>query len=247
MDTPQQQQNHPGFEINLSSAERTGSVIGGALLTLFGLRRRSTFGALAAIAGVAIIRRGMTGHCELYAALGKNSAEGQEHPSPAAEPQDYFQRGIHVERSITVNRPAGELFRFWHDFQNLPSFMEHLQSVTDLGSGRSRWVAKGPAGTNLSWVAEIINEEADRLIAWRSVEGADVDNAGSVRFLDSGNGSTEVRVVLDYIPPAGKIGGAVAAIFGEEPSRQIADDLRNFKRVTEGQSQGAETEAANPT
>jgi uncharacterized membrane protein len=98
----------------------------------------------------------------------------------------------------------------------------------------------------VSWDAEIINEEPDRLIAWRSIEGADVDNAGSVRFLDGGNGSTLVRVVIDYIPPAGRLGQAVAAIFGEEPSRQVADDLQNFKRVMESQSAASST-AANPT
>jgi uncharacterized membrane protein len=110
--------------------------------------------------------------------------------------------------------------------------MDHLESVTILDENRSHWVAKGPAGTKVEWDATIHNEIENELIAWRSLPGADVDNAGSVHFTLSGNG-TEVRVVLSYDPPAGKVGAAVAKLLGEEPSQQVEEDLRRFKQVIE--------------
>jgi uncharacterized membrane protein len=111
--------------------------------------------------------------------------------------------------------------------------MEHLESVQVLDDRRSRWTAKGPAGRNVEWEAEIHNEIPGERIAWRSLPNADVDNAGSVHFRDLGNGRTEVRVVLSYAPPAGRLGAAIAKLFGEEPSQQVAEDLRRFKQVME--------------
>jgi uncharacterized membrane protein len=111
--------------------------------------------------------------------------------------------------------------------------MNHLESVTTTGEGRSHWVAKAPAGTTVQWDAEIYNEKEGELIAWRSLEGADVDNAGSVRFEPAGAGGTTVRVTLRYDPPGGAVGAAIARIFGENPEQQIEEDLRRFKQVME--------------
>jgi uncharacterized membrane protein len=111
--------------------------------------------------------------------------------------------------------------------------MDHLESVTVVDEERSHWVAKGPAGTRVEWTAVIHNEIPNEVIAWRSLEGSEVDNAGSVYFAPTENGDTEVRVVLRYDPPAGKAGAAMAWLFGEEPSRQIAEDLRRLKQVVE--------------
>src|SRR5438045_2754694 len=112
--------------------------------------------------------------------------------------------------------------------------MRHLESVQMLDDKKSRWTAKGPAGSTVAWDAEIINEEPDRLIAWRSLAGAEVDNAGSVRFIPlPGDQGTEVKVAIDYIPPAGRIGKAAASLFGRSPEQEIADDLRRFKWVME--------------
>jgi uncharacterized membrane protein len=138
-----------------------------------------------------------------------------------------------VERSIVVNRPAAEVYYFWRNFENLPRFMDHLESVTVLDENRSHWVAKAPAGTRVEWDAVIHNEIENELIAWRSLPGADVNNAGSVHFTPAGDNATEVRVVLSYEPPAGKLGAAVARLLGEEPSRQVEDDLRRLKQVME--------------
>jgi uncharacterized membrane protein len=110
--------------------------------------------------------------------------------------------------------------------------MDHLESVTVIDENRSHWVAKGPAGTSVEWDAVIHNEIDDELIAWRSLPGSEVNNAGSVHFTPTANGTgTEVRVVLSYEPPAGKVGAAVARLLGEEPSKQVDDDLRRFKQV----------------
>jgi uncharacterized membrane protein len=157
-----------------------------------------------------------------------------------------------VEKSVTVNKSPEELYRFWRNFENLPRFMDHLESVRVEGEGRSHWVAKAPAGTTVEWDAEIYNEKENELIAWRSLEGADVDNAGSVRFEGDAEGSsTIVRVSLKYDPPGGVIGATFAKLFGEEPSQQIEEDLRRFKQVmeagepptTEGQSSGRSASA----
>ena len=142
--------------------------------------------------------------------------------------------GQHVEKSIVVDRSPDEVYAFWRNFTNLPIFMTHLKSVTEIGPGRTHWVAKGPAGTTQEWDAEVINEVTDQLIAWHSVADADVHNAGSVRFEPTGTGNaTNVTVELEYQPPAGALGVAVAWLFGEEPSQQIDDDLKHLKNYLE--------------
>ena len=141
--------------------------------------------------------------------------------------------GIHVISAITVNRPRDEVYRYWRDLANLPKFMTHLESV-QVKNGRSKWRAKGPMGMPVEWEAEIVADQPNENLAWRSCEGSDVPNQGSVRFLDAPGGrGTEVRVELRYDPPAGALGAAVAKIFGAEPGQEIAGDLRRFKQVIE--------------
>ena len=142
--------------------------------------------------------------------------------------------GIQVKKSIVINSSPEELYQFWHDFENLPRFMNHLESVRVTGERRSHWVAKAPAGKTVEWDAETTADEPNRLIAWRSLEGSDVDNSGSVRFERTPGGrGTLVTVELEYDPPGGVIGAGVAKLFGEEPEQQIYDDLRCFKQVIE--------------
>jgi len=141
--------------------------------------------------------------------------------------------GVRVERAATINRPIEEVYNFWRNFQNFPRFMRHVESVEILGERFSRWRAKGPAGMTVEWEAEMI-EDRDDWIAWRSMEGADVQNSGSVRFQRApGVRGTEVRVQLEYYPPAGALGRGIAWLFGEEPAQQIADDLRRAKQLLE--------------
>ncbi|MDB6064262.1 MAG: cyclase/dehydrase [Pedosphaera sp.] len=141
---------------------------------------------------------------------------------------------IHLSKTITINRSAEDLYQFWHDFQSLPRFMNHLQEVQDFRNGRSHWVAKGPADTLVEWDAEIINDKPNELIAWCSVEGADVDNAGTVRFEPAAGGrGTVVKVAIEYRPPAGALGAKIAEIFGEAPEKQVHVDLHRFKQLME--------------
>jgi uncharacterized membrane protein len=141
---------------------------------------------------------------------------------------------IRVSQAVTINRSPEELYRFWRDFQNLPRFMKHLESVRELGNRRSHWVSKAPAGRRVEWDAEITEDRQNEMIAWRSLEGADVDNAGSVRFERApGERGAIIRVEMRYNPPAGVIGATVAKLFGEDPQWQIKDDLRRLKQVME--------------
>ena len=143
-------------------------------------------------------------------------------------------QGVHAKASCVVNRDPEEVYSFWRNFENLPRFMRHLESVEDHGDGRSRWAAKGPAGSTVEWDATIIADVPGEVITWRSLEGADVDNAGAVRFERAPGGrGTIVKVNIQYNPPAGVIGATVAKLFGEEPEQQLNDDLRRFKQVLE--------------
>lgn len=142
-------------------------------------------------------------------------------------------RPIRVQKSITIDRPAADLYERWRDLTKLPGIMRHLESVEPTGERRSHWRAKGPAGTSIEWDAETI-EDQPRRIAWRSVDDATVPNRGAVEFEDAPDGrGTILRVDLQYDPPGGAVGAAVAKLFGEEPSHQIADDLRRFKQLVE--------------
>jgi uncharacterized membrane protein len=143
-------------------------------------------------------------------------------------------RSVRVQKSTTVNRAPEELYRFWHDLGNLPRFMTHLDTVHVAGERRSHWKAKALAGMTVEWDAEIIADRPNELIAWRSIEGADVDHAGSVRFQRAPGGrGTEVRVEMQYIPPGGVIGATLAKLLGEDPEQQVQEDLRRFKQLME--------------
>src|SRR5262245_2430912 len=168
---------------------------------------------------------------------------------------------VRVAHAVTINRSLEELYRFWRNFNNLPRFMKHLESVdvsvamgqTEGESGRmtgdklSHWVANGPVGTRVEWDAEIIVDRPNEMIAWRSLEGAVVDHMGSVRFERApGKRGTIVRVRLQYSPPAGVIGANIAKLLGDDPDWQVKDDLHRFKQImeagdvitTEGQPSG---------
>jgi uncharacterized membrane protein len=217
--------------VNVGQTERWASAIGGGALALYGLTRGTMGGVALALIGGSLIYRGASGHCTLYQATGINTA-GTEGDNPNVSVRGGH--GTKVEKSVTINRPPEELYSFWRNFENLPQFMKHLESVTVTGDGRSHWVAKGPAGSSVEWDAEVYNEKENELIAWRSLEGSQVDNAGSVHFEPAAGGrGTVVRVVLKYDPPAGKLGALVARLFGESPEQQVEEDLRRFKQLME--------------
>ena len=208
---------------------RWTSLIGGGAMVLLGLRQRSLRGALMAVAGGGLAYKAATSGGGVQEALGMNQA-------------------IKVERTVTINKPQEELYRFWRKLDNLPHFMKHLKSVTVISDKRSHWVANAPLGASVEWDADIIEERENEFISWASVEGADVDNSGFVRFKPAPeNRGTEVKVVIEYAPPGGVVASALAKLFGEEPEQQLGDELRRFKMLmeageiatTEGQSKGS--------
>jgi uncharacterized membrane protein len=177
-------------------------------------------GAALALAGGALIVRGITG---------RQGDDGDHSPTASVG----HKQGVRVEKTVTINQQPDALYRFWRNFENLPRFMDHLESVRVDDSTRSHWVVKAPAGQTVKWDAQIINDIPNELIAWQTTHG-DIANAGSVRFrLAPGGRGTEVTVNLEYDPPAGKVGQMVAKVFGEEPEQQVEDDLRRFKQVME--------------
>ena len=218
------------MDVNVTQPERIGSLVAGVGIAAYGLSRRSFGGFLLAVLGGALIKRGATGHCEMYAALGVNSRQLNTETGVPGN------KGIKVMKSVTVARPAQEVYHYWRKLENLAHFMNHVKSVTQIDERRSTWVVKGPMGTDLEWTAQILTDREAELISWESLPGAEVQNAGSVRFEAAGDGRTEVRVSLQYQPPAGALGAAVAKLFGEAPEQQLEEDLARFKKIIEGQT-----------
>ena len=215
-----------GTSVGPAGAERWGALLAGGSLAAYGLSRRSAPGLALAAAGAGIIARA---YLNPISSVGRTAAV------------------IEVERAVTVDRPAADLYRFWRDVANLPRFMDHLKEVSVLDDRRSHWVAKAPLDTSVEWDAEITEERPDELIAWRSLPGSEIPNEGKVCFSPAPGGrGTEVRVSLAYRPPAGPVGAALAKLFGDEPGQQVREDLRRFKAIietgeaptTDGQSSG---------
>jgi uncharacterized membrane protein len=218
---------HTARGINVGNGERIFSVVGGAVLGLYGLGRIRISGLALAALGGALLYRGLTGHCNIYGSLGIDRAS-------TLTGETRGNRGIKIEREITVAAAPDSLYHIWRDLQNLPRLMSHLDRVDRLDDRRSRWTLRTPAGVPaIQWDAEIINDRPGQLIAWQSTGGS-VDHAGSVQFERTMDGqSTLVRVELQYDPPGGEVGHTVATLFGQDAGSQIETDLREFKRAVE--------------
>jgi len=215
--------------VNVGRAERLLSTLGGGALLAYGLKRRSWDGWLLAALGGELIFRGATGHCEFYHALGIHTARrtGRNVSVP-------YELGIRADGAVMIGRPVDEVYRFWRNLENLPKFMSLLESVQEIDNRISHWVAKGPAGLQVQWKAEIINDIENKLIGWRSLPGAEVANAGSVHFEPSQDGNgTDVKVEFQYDPPGGAIGAMVAKMVGNDPQRLLNDDLQRLKSMLE--------------
>lgn len=196
------------------------AIVGGAVVAVFGV----------ALLGQRKSKRAKTPPDEARKGVSRAPDGDLHNPNAAIAAGE----GVKVQDVVTINKPASELFTFWRNFANLPQFMKHLESVAVADNMHSHWVAKAPLGKTVAWDAEIINEQPGRLIAWRTLPGADVTSAGTVRFEPAPGGrGTEVRVILEYKPPAGKVGVIVAKLFGEEPQQQVSSDLRRFKQLME--------------
>lgn len=137
-------------------------------------------------------------------------------------------------KTVTINRPANELYRFWRDVENLPRFMPHLEWVKAIDEHHAQWRIKAPAGRVIEWESEITEDRPNERLAWRSLPGATVENSGSVTFRNAPGGrGTEVQVEFEYRPASGAIGAVIATLFGQEPRQQVQADLRAFKQLME--------------
>lgn len=212
--------------INVGPAERKASIASGLAMLSYLVTRRPDIkvGLPLGLEAGYMLYRGATGHCVFYEMLDINRAEEG-------------QQGIQVQRAVTVNKPRDELFRIWRNFENLPRFMTHLNRVDvdeSTGGTRSHWVAKAPFGREVEWDSDVIEERENEHIAWKSLPGSVVESMGAVEFSDAPGGrGTIVKVTMEYHPPAGSMGAAIAKLLGEEPALQIKEDLRHFKQVME--------------
>jgi uncharacterized membrane protein len=226
MPIPRTGRSRGHFAVNVSPTERWASALAGIGLMTLAFRRG--FERKYAAAGLGLIPRGVSGFCPVSAATGRNSNATDTREALAGP------RGIKVETAVTINRPIEEVYSFWRRLENLPRFTEHLRSVRELDDRRSHWVVTGPFGAVVEWDAVIINDIPNELIGWMSLDNSDVASVGSVRFRETGeDNGAEVKVTLQYDPPGGQIGAGMAWLLGEEPSRQIPDDLGRLKQILE--------------
>jgi uncharacterized membrane protein len=208
---------------NVNGIERAASVAAGVLL--IAATRQTRGRALAAALGAGLMARGVTGYCPITAAARRERRRDDTRTALGGP------RGVHVTESIVVRAPREKVYAFWRSLSNLPRFMTHLERVDVTSDTHSHWVTAGPAGMRMEWDAALINDQPPDLIAWRSLPGAEVANAGSVHFHDAPDGGTEIRVRLQYDPPAGKLGAWVSALLGEDPAQQIRDDLQRLQQL----------------
>ncbi|HEY5312745.1 MAG TPA: SRPBCC family protein [Pirellulales bacterium] len=217
---------------NVSAPECWLSLAAGGGMLVAGLRRRSLTGM---VLGGGLLARGVTGHCPLYQALGIGASAQRRHAGWVAVAAGH---GVRLDQRVLIRRAVSDVFDFWRNFENLPRVLDHLYSVEMVGTSHTHWIAKGPLGVTAQWDAEIINERRGQLIAWRSLPGGDLNTAGAVRFSPSPDGfGTLLRVELKYDPPGGRLGLTLARLLGEDPRRQLRQDLARVKDLLEGEEE----------
>ena len=215
------------LSFNISDREQTLSTLAGAGLVGFGLTQPAWKRWLFILIGGGLLKRGLTGHCDLYERLHINT----RHPTPSAGIESA--RGAKLEASIDIHCPARELYLFWRQLDHLPRVLRHVKTVEPIDGLRSHWVVKGPLGQQFEWDAEIINEHENQLIAWETLPGATVPNSGSVWFKEVSAGLTRLKVTVEFEPPGKAIGLTVAKLLGESPQSELEEDLAAFKDFAE--------------
>lgn len=236
--TPEVDRLSHDLQMNLPDGERVLSGVFGIGLTAAGLARGGVTRWALLLAGGALLRRSLTGRCPLYQHLDLDRRHDR-----SGVPGN---RGTRVEAAVEIQCPAERLFGFWRNLEQLPRVMRHVKSVEQRGATHSHWEIAGPAGQTLEWDAEIINQEEGRFIAWQSLPGATVSNAGSVWFEPSSGGGTRVKVAFEFDPPAGAVGVALAELFGNSPEADLAEDLLRFKEFAESELKPTGRDAAAP-
>jgi len=190
------------------------------------VRRGGLSGLLEGMTGSGLLYRGTTGYCGVYGLLGIDKTERFEHhPS------------VRVQRTVVVDRDPNTVYSFWRRLENLPRFIKHVESVSAMNGSRSHWIAKGPFGRKIEWDAEIVEDKPGHHIAWRSLDGSPIRHSGAVGFLPLDEGrATEVKVSMQYEPVQGALQEAVSKLLGDDPRKQMREDLEQFKKVMEGET-----------
>lgn len=233
-------------KVNVGDSERLlSSLAGGALLLLAIQQRKSWLSKSTALFGFSLLGRGLTGNCKVYRELGIDSAHGGHQ---LAIPGGMLNGTVKVQKTVTINRSPAQIYEFWRKFDNLPSFMQNLDSVRETSPGQTHWVACGPGDLRLEWDARTQEDLPGERISWTTVDDSPIHHNGSVSFREDPAGrGTQVKVVLRYDIPGGKLGQGVAKLWGSEPGQQLDADLRRLKMFletgevarTDGQSAGA--------
>lgn len=215
--------------VNVGQTERMINVGLGAFLLSSGLgnlTRHPIKGLLRTLVGGALLYRGVSGHCPVYASMGKT--KGVSHT-----------QAINIRTGLIVNRAKDEVYAFWRKLENLPLFMKHLASVTEIDAKHSHWEADVPGGIGrVKWNAEIVKEEEGQLIGWQSIPNSTINNAGKVTFKEAlGGQGTELEVVISYHPPAGDLGAGIAKWLNPLLEKMVRQDIMNFKDYIETKHQ----------
>lgn len=218
---------------NVGAPERLVSAAAGGALLVYGVKQGGVGGTLLSVLGGAMLYRGATGHCHLYDAAGIDTANLEERARKSPYLRGFLSGRIHLIKSVTINRPVSELYEFWKNFENFPQFMKHVKSITKTGDNTWHWEAKGPWGMTVGWDASITSDIENQRIGWQSLEGSDTPNSGVVAFTPKVGRGTKVTVTMTYEAPGGKLSEWAAWALGEEPSLQVADDLRRLKMLME--------------
>ncbi len=216
-------------KINVGDVERWASAVGGTLLVVQGLRSRSLPGVALALLGGGLLYRGVSGHCGAYQALNIDTAG--KHRSDA---DAHVHNGRLIKQVAVIEKPAQELYNYWRNEENAPKFMTGVESVMKTGPNKSHWVSGGPFGKTFEWDSEVFQDDPGRMFAWKTLPGADVPHAGMIRFEpNTGGRGTIVTVEINYEPPAGMLGVAVAKLIGQDPDAMTKENLRQFKQLME--------------
>ena len=225
--------------VNVGNNERIISAAAGAFILSSGLSnlfKHPLSGLIKTAMGGWLLYRGASGHCPVYSSMGKT--KGVAHT-----------QAINIRTSLVVNKPKDEVYNFWRKLENLPLFMKHLASVTEIDSKHSHWEATIPGNIGkVKWNAEIVKEEQGYMIGWQSIPNSMINNAGKVVFHDAQNGEgTELEVVISYHPPAGELGAGVAKLLNPVFEKLIRQDIMNFKEYIETKYNAAGAGKVNTT
>ncbi|HET8701472.1 MAG TPA: SRPBCC family protein [Nitrococcus sp.] len=212
---------------NVSDQERKASLIAGAGSLLFGLRRGGVFGLTMGALGGLLGYRGLTGHCPVFARLGKSTAKPTDRGLFGTAPVD-------ISTGVTINREPQDLYQFWRGFTRLPTFMKYITEVQPSEGNRTHWVAESPIGGKLEWESEVVEDVPNERIIWRTTEDSRVAHRGEIRFRPAPAGrGTEVELDLHYEVPGGKLGQTWKSFAKFMTEQAIREDLRRFKRLME--------------